>query len=355
MKAWVLERWGAPRQAIHLSTTFPAPTAASLTGSNILVKVSHAAINPVDVHVMQILPSWAPMLPFRPHPIPAMDFAGHIVALGPALLSSSKNKDNLQVGTAVCGCISTPMVVRGHGTLAEYIVVPASLVAVKPPSVTLAQAAGLAGVAGQTAVLVEAETGGIKPGHRVLINGVSGGVGSILLQACKGKGAIVHGICSGANAELARRLGADEVIDYQKSGPVEQFLAGRFRGEGVEEEQYDFVLDTVGGQGLYEKSPVYMKPNGRFVTIDGGPSQGVLPYIMNKLRPVWLGGTPRAYSILLLSPAQRTVQELARWVNDGLVREAVVDSEFAMEEAVEAYEKLQTKRAKGKIIVRVAA
>lgn len=101
-------------------------------------------------------------------------------------------------------------VAMGRGTLAEYIEVPASKVVVKPKSIEARDAAGALGVAGQTAWIVLKEAG-VKEGDCVLVNGASGGVGSVLVQVARAKGCIVYGVCSEANREFVMGLGAKEV------------------------------------------------------------------------------------------------------------------------------------------------
>jgi NADPH:quinone reductase-like Zn-dependent oxidoreductase len=113
------------------------------------------------------------------------------------------------------------------------------------------------------------------------------------------------------------------------------------------------VIDCVYDNDLFNKSPAYLKPEGRFITIVGGRTQGIYPFIRHKLRPVLLGGTPRRYDILGLAPNGELAREVAGWVNEGMLKEVVIDSEYRFEELVEAYEKLATKRAKGKIVVRM--
>lgn len=173
----------------------PAPT-----GSNLLVKISYASLNPADLVLMQFLPT---LLPFRRQPIPGLDFCGRVVQAGPDAPAE------FAVDTEVCGALSVAVVAVGNGSLAEYVVVPSSLVAVKPPVLGAAAASGL-GITGQTATLALREAG-VKEGQTVLVNGASGGLGNMLVQLSKGHGAHVVGICSGANVAMVERLGADEV------------------------------------------------------------------------------------------------------------------------------------------------
>jgi len=201
MKAWTVIRAGLPREALVLMPASPAPPAPA--GADIVIKVSHVALNPADPHYVRILPSW---IPFRRYAVPGIDFAGTVVAAGPGVPVDG----DVKVGTEVCGAVSFMYVATGRGTLTEYISVPADQVSRRPQRLSLGAAAGLCGVAGQTSLLILKEAG-FTEGGRVLINGASGGVGTVLVQICKGKGATVVGICSGVNEEFIKKLGADEV------------------------------------------------------------------------------------------------------------------------------------------------
>lgn len=201
MKAWTVTKNGPPSTALTLSPSAPVPTPKP---GNLLVKLTHAALNPADLNFMSTLPVW---LPFRRTPTAGLDFAGTIIRLGASVPTTHPD---LTIGTAVAGALNVLSVAVGRGTLAEYVEVPAAKVAVKPQALAARDAAGALGIAGQTAwiVLKEANVG---KGDRVLVNGASGGVGSVLVQVAKAKGAFVVGVCSGANEEFVRGLGADEV------------------------------------------------------------------------------------------------------------------------------------------------
>lgn len=118
-------------------------------------------------------------------------------------------------------------------------------------------------------------------------------------------------------------------------------------------EPLDLIIDCVGDDTLFTDSPAYLQPKGRFIEIVPGRTQGIYPFIMNQLRPVIFGGTPRQYKILGLAPSGKFAHELAQWIEDGLVKEILIDSEYAMKDVVSAYEKLMTKRAAGKIIIKI--
>ena len=199
MKAWIGVHNGEPRRALELRSDQPVPAAPS--GSNLLIKVAYAALNPADVMFTRFIPTF---LPFRRQPIAGLDFVGHVVQAGPSAPAELSAPE-----TAVCGALSVSLVATGHGSLAEYISVPASLVAPAPKGLDLRAAAGL-GITGQTAVISLNEAG-VKPGDRVLVNGASGGLGNMLVQLSKAHGAYVAGSCSEQNAALVKQIGADEV------------------------------------------------------------------------------------------------------------------------------------------------
>ncbi|KAK8022124.1 hypothetical protein PG993_012891 [Apiospora rasikravindrae] len=346
MRAWIVTQTG-----LVLDPHRPAPStaAAAVTGNNLLLRVRYAGLNPADLALMATIPSW---LPWRRNPIAGLDFVGEVLAAGPETSS-----EMAKPGTLVCGALGVRQVFFGAGTLAEVLVVPADLVAAVPQSLLGSPMAAVGlGITGQTAALVmrEAEADGVGKvktwdGLRVLVNGASGGVGSILVQVLKARGAYVIGVCSGANAEMVRRLGADEVIDYTAHQDLYSFIA-----ESTQNHMLDLVVDCVGDSDLYTRSPGYLRPDGRFLSIVGGKSQGVYPFLMHQIRPVILGGTPRSYKILGMGPSGTGAREVADWIEKGDIKEIIVDSEFRMDEVTTAYERVASKRAKGKVVIRVS-
>lgn len=201
MRSWAVTKNGPPTTSLTLDTSIPIPTPQA---SQILIKVSHASLNPADIQYMKKIPT---LLPFRRRPTPALDFCGTVAALGPSVQASAPL--SLDVGAVVCGAIPASKVATGTGTLAEYIAVPADAVAPKPNALSESACAGL-GIAGQTAAMVIREAK-IEIGKRVLINGASGGVGTMLCQVVTARGGVVTAVCSDANSGLVKRLGANEV------------------------------------------------------------------------------------------------------------------------------------------------
>ena len=203
MRSWTYSRAGPPSTVLTLSDTNPKPTLTSPT--DVLVRISYAALNPGLSKVIQLCPFL-----FRSNfAIPELDFSGTIVAVGSAVSETR----HLEPGVPVFGSVGMiPHIRTGAGALAEYIKVAASAVVRKPDETPLKEVAGL-GVAGCTA-LVLLEKADLKKGDSVLVNGASGGVGTLVVQLAKdivGESGRVVALCSGRNVEMVGKLGADEV------------------------------------------------------------------------------------------------------------------------------------------------
>lgn len=199
MKAWRFSRTGKMKEVLKLKTDAPLPPVPK--AGEVMIRVSYVAINPADYKLMEI---W---IPFRYPATPSIDFVGEIVQTGSP---TSNSPTDVRIGMTVAGSVPTMLILRGVGVLAEYIVLPAHAVVEKPRGLEEAVAAGLLGVAGQTSVRV-LQSAVLHEGDRVLLNGASGGVGTVLTQVLCGMGIRVTGICSARNEALVRRLGAEEV------------------------------------------------------------------------------------------------------------------------------------------------
>jgi NADPH:quinone reductase-like Zn-dependent oxidoreductase len=121
-----------------------------------------------------------------------------------------------------------------------------------------------------------------------------------------------------------------KVIDYKAHSSLYDFVSEKYGKSNL-----DFIFDCVGDEVLFSKSPAYLKREGKFVNIVGGKSQGVVPVLKNNFLPTFLGGTPRNYKMLGLSPSGTYAKEVMKWVEDGLIKEVPIDSEFAMEDVIQ--------------------
>jgi NADPH:quinone reductase-like Zn-dependent oxidoreductase len=202
MRAWAFRTRGPATSVLHLESDFPTP--ATPTGSNVLIKVSHSSLTPSIAHLTSLIPS----IPFLARPyIPELDFSGVVELAGPDAPPSLVAHE-----ARVFGSVPLPdFALRGKGSLAEYVLVPATAVAVLPDvaGFGFAEGAALDGN-GHTAALM-VQNAGIKKGSKVFVNGGSGGVGTLAVQIAKAEGAYVVATGSGENVELVKSLGADEV------------------------------------------------------------------------------------------------------------------------------------------------
>ncbi len=256
---------------------------------------------------------------------PGRDLAGTVVTVGAGV-------DDLAPGDAVFG--------TADGSLAELAVAPRGRLA-PPPTVLSAREAAAVPVSGLTA-LQAVRLAGVAPGDRVLVVGASGGVGTFAVQLAVAAGARVTGVCGPAKADLVRSLGAVHVLDHTRED---------VDAEGV---RYDAVLDIGGRRSLRTLRRV-LAPRGTLVVV-GGEGGGRLT-----------GGFQRGVAAMLLSPfvRQRLVmlvstetaedlEELGRVIDSGAVR-TVLERSWPLEGAAAAIEHVAAGRARGKVVVDVAA
>ena len=254
MKAIVCTRYGPPDVLQLREMETPAPR-----HDEALIRIHATAVTPSDCIVRAArLPAWHPMgfmmrvaIGFtKPRqPILGIVLAGEIEALG-------KDVNTFRKGDPVFGWDLFP----AFGCYAEYKCMSAKgMLAIKPANVTYDEAAAVP--YGGLLALHLLRKGGLRSGQQVLIYGASGAVGTSAVQLARHFGARVTGVCSGANLELVKSLGAEAVIDY-----TEEDLA-----HGAE--RYDCVFDAAGkSKSSKLKSSVQevMAPSGRYVSIDDG-------------------------------------------------------------------------------------
>jgi NADPH:quinone reductase-like Zn-dependent oxidoreductase len=327
MKAIVQAGYGAPRDVLRLEDV-DKPAARD---DRVLVRVRAAAVNPVDWHVVRGDPSIA-RLSFgirRPKdPIPGADLAGQVEAVGGGVTT-------LEPGAEVFG---SPFM-RGLAAFAEFASVPAGALAAKPANLSFEQAAAVP-VAGMTALQGLRDHGEVQPGHKVLIVGASGGVGTFAVQIAKVLGAEVTGVCSGRNAELVRSLGADHVIDYTQ----EDFTHGGAR--------YDLVFQ-LAGIATPSACRRALTPKGTLVGSSGEPSGRVFGPLGRAIKARAL--SPFVSQRLLsftVSPNAADLDRLRELIEAGDVA-PVIDRRYPLAEVPEAIAYLEGGRARGKVVVGV--
>jgi NADPH:quinone reductase-like Zn-dependent oxidoreductase len=261
MKAIVQERFGSPDVLQFMDTDLP-----EIGPDDVLVRVHAAALNPYDWHMLRGDPYVARLMgevgltkPRHKNRIAGADGAGTVEAVG-------ANVRGLRPGDEVLGWF--------QGSFAEYARAAAARVVHKPARLSFEQAAAVT-MAGETALRAIRDVGQVQAGHRVLINGAAGGVGSFAVQIAAALGAEVSGVCSTRNVDLVRSTGAAHVIDYTK----DDFTDGRVH--------FDVVHDNVGNHPLRRLRRA-LTPTGTLVSNAGGSPGHVFGPIGAILRVVAL-------------------------------------------------------------------
>ncbi|KAJ7130303.1 NAD-P-binding protein [Mycena epipterygia] len=332
--AWFVTQKGHPSKVLQLKTGLPVPT--ELKKGHVLIKVQAAALNPAGYKIMGAVPN---LLIGRPN-VPEHDFTGIVV---------DPNGSEFSAGDKVFG--SSARV----GTLTEYMVVPSASMVSVPPNISAVEAAGL-GVVVATAYQGLAKLK-IESGQTVFINGGSSGVGLSAIQIAKSMGCKVVATASGRNKELLLGLGVDEFIDYTEAPLVEQLISK------PPSPKFHAIYDAVGltDPALYLNSASYLAPGGIYLTAGTVPSTrteitDVLRQIFEGLlRPTWLGGVPREYVWMFANAEKKALETVRDLVAKGAVK-PIVDSVYSFDQdgVMKAYEKMMSKRAMGKVVVKVA-
>ena len=318
MKAAVYRQYGSP-DVVRIED-IPKPIPGD---GDVVVRIVASTLCTADWRLRR--PSPAPMGWFmngfaRPKKINVlgMELAGTVEAVG-------ANVSELKLGERVFGGSWR------FGAHAEYACVAERSLARIPDRVSFEQAAAIP-YGGLTA-LHFLKLAGIKAGHNVLIRGASGSVGSAAVQIAKHFGARVTGVCSTANVELVKSLGADGVVDYTHddctaAGPI-----------------YDIVQDTIGGFG-YRRARRALKPGGVF--IDAGP--GLASLFVGP----WLRLTGKGNVLGTVAKGGRAALDfLAGLVAEGRFN-PVIERRYPLAEIVAAHRHAESGRKKGNLVIHVA-
>jgi NADPH:quinone reductase-like Zn-dependent oxidoreductase len=329
MRAVVQHRYGSPE--ILQVTTVAAPVPGP---GEVLVRVRAASLNPRDWHLMRGEPRVARLLDRRTftreaprEPVRGTDFAGVVEAVGAGVT-------RCRPGDAVFG--------EAPAALAELLVTSEDLVTTLPPGLGFEAGAALP-LAANTA-LTCLDSADLEPGQALLVNGASGGVGTLLVQLAHARGMHVTAVCSAANADLVHSFGARDVIDHHRHD---------FTRTG---QRYDAVVDLVGNRALRDLGRA-VRPAGTLVLSGGGVSgQGrFVGPLGTILRAQLLRPFVRHRLVAPLAvPTRERLDELRELVRSEVLT-PVVDRVFTLDEAAEAVAYLETARARGKVVIAVAA
>jgi len=320
MKAIVYERYGSPDVLELREVEKPTPK-----DNEVLIKTHATTVTTGDWRVRSLdMPVGFRLISrfvfgvSRPRqPILGTELAGEVESVG-------KDVSKFKVGDQVFAFNGA-----GMGCHAEYKCMPEDgAVALKPPHLTYEEAAAIS--FGGTTALDFFRRARLQSGERVLVNGASGGVGTAAVQLAKHFGADVTGVCSTANMELVRSLGANHVIDYTKED---------FTQNG---ETYDVIVDTVG-TAPFSRSKGSLKEGGRLLMVLGG-----LP---DMLQIPWVSMT--SSKRIIAGPAAERAEDLrflAKLAQAGEFR-PVIDRRYPFEHIAEAHRYVDTGRKKGNVII----
>ncbi len=308
MKAVVIEQYGGKDQLHDKEMDAPSP------GANQVVVESYAtSINPIDWKLREGY--LKEMLPFNFPIILGWDIAGVIKKVGNGV-------EGFKEGDRVFARPAT----TANGTYAEEVLVDDHLLAHIPENISYDEAASVP-LVGLTAWQCLIDFADIQKGEKVLIHAGSGGVGSFAIQLAKYKGAYVATTASGKNEEYLKSLGADRVINYREQDFSKEL------------EEYDVVLDTMGGE-IQDKSFDVLHGDGRLVSIVGEPDKEKAKEKGIRSGNVWL------------EPNGKQLQEIASLMESGHIK-ATIGHRFPFgEEGIrEAHALSESHHAKGKIVI----
>jgi NADPH:quinone reductase-like Zn-dependent oxidoreductase len=325
MKAIVQQRFGPPDVLQLVDTDRP-----QVGADDVLVRVHAAALNPYDWHMLRGDPRIARLMGgvglTKPKTrVAGIDAAGRVEAVG-------ANVRGLQHGDEVFGFCP--------GAFAEYARAESDKVVPKPASLTFEQAAAVP-MAASTALRGIRDVGAVRAGHRVLVNGAAGGVGTYAVQIAAALGANVTGVCSTGNVELVRSLGATDVIDYT----TEDFTDTPAH--------YDVILDNVGNRPLNRLRQA-LTPTGTLVLNAGGSPGRVVGAVGSIVRAVAVNGFVRQR--LRPLPTKQSREELLTLT--GLIEDGkltpVVDRTYPLADTAEGLRHIERGHARGKVVITVA-
>ena len=324
MKAAIYERYGHPEVVEIREVPTPAPAAGE-----VLIRVRASTVSSGDwrARSLEMPPGFGPFgrLVFgisRPRqPILGTELAGTVEAIG-------DNVTSFNVGDEVFAFADAKM-----GSHAEFrSMADDGLVAPKPKNLSFEQAAALS--FGGMTMLKFFRRAALARGQKVLVNGASGSVGSAAVQLARYFGAEVTGVCSTANVELVRGIGAHHVIDYTTTD---------FAANG---KTYDVIVDTVGNAG-YSRVKQSLAQGGRLLAVLSGFADLLLAPI---------AGKSRGHRVIAGPSTSRAtdLRQLAAIAEEGAFK-PVIDQTYPFERIVEAHRRVETGRKRGSVVVTMTA
>ena len=330
MKAYRIHEYGKAAKFIEEEVSKP-----NAKPGHVVIEVKATSLNPVDHKILKLNLGINPELPATLH----MDLAGIITEVGEGVTLFEK-------GDEVYGCAGGLKGATGNieGALADFMLVDSSLIAIKPKSLSFSESAALPLVA-ITAWEGLFDRAKIKKEDYVLVHGGTGGVGHIGIQFARHYGArVATTVSSKEKADIARRLGADDIIFYPDETVLDytQRLTG---GKG-----FDVVFDTIGGNNL-DKSLAAAMVSGQVISIVGTNQHDLSPmhmkglslHLVFMLLPMLTGEGRSHHSYIL--------KKVAGWVDEKQVKPLIHEENFRFTQANEAHALFASNKHIGKIVL----
>ncbi|WP_436790796.1 NAD(P)-dependent alcohol dehydrogenase [Yinghuangia sp. YIM S10712] len=329
MTAVVQDAYGPPERVLRV-----AEVARPRVGDDdVLVRVRATSVNTPDWITVAGVPYVLRLkagLRGPSTPVRGTDVAGTVEALG-------ENVTDLDIGDEVFGSLWDNTLTTS-GAFAEYAAVPASRLIRKPAGLGF-EAAAASVMSGLTALSAMRDVAGVGPGTKVLVNGASGGVGTLAVQVAKALGAEVTGVCGPRNVELVRSLGADHAVDYTE----EDFTLG--------ERRYDVILDNVLNHPPKATARA-LTPTGTLIPNSIGVSGGWFGALPRVARATVMGRGSTDVRSVPISVDREHLTALATLLESGDVK-VFIGATYALDDAASAVAHMLGHHARGKVVITV--
>lgn len=321
MKAVIATKYGSPDVLELTEIEKPIPK-----DNEVLIKIYATTVNATDPICRKGEPFFSRLVPpslSKPkYPILGDELAGEIEAVG-------KEVSLFQAGDQVYGCTGL-----GSGAHAEYKCLSETrALAIKPSNMTYEEAATVPS-GGLTALIFLRDKGNIKSGQKILINGASGSVGTAAVQIAKYYGAEVTGVCSTANLEMVKSLGADKTIDYTKEA---------IPSSG---EAFDIIFDTVGKTSFLHCKGALKKKGVYLATFPGAA------IIFQMLWTSMVGSKKVIFAATSFKYSGADLSFLKELIESGKYK-AVIDKRYPLEQIAEAHSYVETGHKKGNVVITI--
>jgi NADPH:quinone reductase-like Zn-dependent oxidoreductase len=319
MRAIVYTEYGPPDVLQVVEIAKPVPR-----DNEVLLSVRAASVNSLDWHLMRGKPFLARLMAggLRKPKVtrPGVDVAGRVESVG-------RNVTRFKPGDEVFGAC--------RGAFAEYVCALEERLALMPAGLSFESAAAVP-VAAISALQGLRDKGRIQKGHRVLVDGASGGVGTFAVQIAKAFGAVVTAVCSTKNVETAQSMGADQVVDYTRED---------FTRSG---QHYDLILGANAYHSIFDYRRA-LSPGGIYVLVGGGGTQILQAMLLGPLLSL-IGSRKLGFVMARINKADLVV------LQDLLATRRIVpviDRRYPLSAVTQAVRYLEEEHARGKVVITV--